>query len=520
MNLITDSVLTLSGGERVSLPELFAALSRGEVRGFPALRPHQRPAWHMFLVQLGALALWTAGRDDLPEDAANWSASLRKLTEDRADDAPWRLFVEEPGQPAFLQPPDPGGLKWSSVATPDKLDLLITSRNHDLKQTIARQAAAEDWIFALVSLQTSGGYDGRGNCGIARMNRGSSSRPMVGLSPVRNGYLSIDPSAWWARDVRILLSERTARQQSGVGTIGGAALLWCIDWPEGQQLDLRVLDPWFIEVCRRVRLTNAGGALSVRGSTSRSTRIDAKAYKGNVGDPWAPVHKTDGRSLTLSERNFDYTQLCDLMFSGNWNVPVLAQPGSDEISDMLLIAEALSRGNSKTYGFKSRIVPVPGKVVPFFSSDTLATFSKAQMDEIRGFAEALKYAIALVAAAGSYDKLDEAIKNRAGRKYFRAAEHASKQFDHAADRLFFPSLWSRVTADASGDANEEAAAKAEFLNALRNAAIAELKSGLPAIPCPTIQRPRAEARAWRAFRRRVRKEYPVLFQEEDVDVAA
>ena len=512
MNLITDSILTLSGGERVSLPELFAALSRGEVRGFPALRPHQRPAWHMFLVQLGALALWTAGRDDLPEDAADWSASLRKLTEDRANDAPWRLFVEEPGQPAFLQPPDPGGLKWSSVATPDKLDLLITSRNHDLKQTIARQAAAEDWIFALVSLQTSGGYDGPKNYGIARMNRGSSSRPMVGLSPVRNGYLSVDPSAWWARDVRILLSERTAGRQNGAGTIGGPALLWCIDWPEGQQLDLRDLDPWFIEVCRRVRLTNADGALSARGSTSRSTRIDAKAYKGNVGDPWAPVHKTEGKSFTLSGRDFDYTQLCELMFSGDWAVPPLARSANDETEDMLLVAEALSRGNSKTEGFKSRVVPVPGRVVSFFSSDTLATFSKLQMDEIKGFDTALRDALVLVPAGGDRDRVEK--------KHFKWTVVARRRFDHVADRMFFPSLWNRVTADASGDADEEAGAKAEFLSALRNAAVTELESALPAIPCPTIQRPRAEARAWRTFYRKVRKEYPVLFQKEDADVVA
>ena len=512
MNLITDSILTLSGGERVSLPKLFAALSRGEVRGFPALRPHQRPAWHMFLVQLGALALWTAGRDDLPEDAADWSANLRKLTEDCADDAPWRLFVEEPGQPAFLQPPDPGGLKWSSVATPDKLDLLITSRNHDLKQTIARQAAEEDWVFALVSLQTSGGYDGRGNCGVARMNGGSSSRPMVALSPVRNGYLSVDPSAWWARDVRILLLERTAGQQSGAGTIGGPALLWCIDWPEGQQLAPRDLDPWFIEVCRRVRLTNADGALSARGSTSRSTRIDAKAYKGNVGDPWAPVHKTEGKSFTLSGRDFDYTQLCELMFSGDWAVPPLAQFASDETEDMLLVAEALARGNSKTEGFKSRVVPVPGRVVSFFSSDTLATFSKVQMDEIKGFDTALRDALVLVAAGGDRDRVKK--------EHYKRTVVARRRFDHAADRLFFPSLWNRVTADASGNADEEAAAKAEFLSALRNAAITELQSALPAIPCPTIQRPRAEARAWRTFHRKVRKEYPVMFQKEDADVVA
>ena len=511
MNLITDSILTHSGGERVSLPELFAALSRGEVRGFPALRPHQRPAWHMFLVQLGALALWTAGRADLPEDASDWSAILRKLTEDQADDAPWRLFVEEPGQPAFLQPPDPGGLKWSSVATPDKLDLLITSRNHDLKQTIARQAEEEDWIFALVSLQTSGGYDGPGNCGVARMNGGSSSRPMVGLSPVRSGYLSIDPSAWWARDVRILLSERTAGQQSGAGTIGGPALLWCIDWPEGQQLDPRDLDPWFIEVCRRVRLTNADGVLSARRSTSRSTRIDAKAYKGNVGDPWAPVHKT-GKSLTLSGRDFDYRKLCDLMFSGEWKVPMLARYANNETEDMLLVAEALSRGNCTTEGFKSRIVPVPGKVIPFFSSATLAKFSKLQMDEIKGFDTALRDALVLVAAGG--------VRDRVKKEHYKRTVVARRRFDHGADRLFFPSLWNRFTADASGDADEEAAAKAEFLSALRNAAITELQSALPAIPCPTIQRPRAEARAWRTFHRKVRKEYPVMFQKEDADVVA
>ena len=71
MNLITDSLISLAGGEKVTLPGLFAAMVRGEVRGFPALRPHQRPAWHMFLVQMGALSLWTAGRDNLPDDAAD-----------------------------------------------------------------------------------------------------------------------------------------------------------------------------------------------------------------------------------------------------------------------------------------------------------------------------------------------------------------------------------------------------------------------------------------------------------------
>ena len=228
-------------------------------------------------------ACWRSGRrgcdDDPPENAADWAAALRRLTPDYPDDAPWRLVVEEPGKPAFLQPPDPGDLKWSTVATPDALDLLITSRNHDLKQAVAKRAAAEDWVFALVSLQTSEGYGGPKNFGIARMNGGSSSRPMLGLVPGRAGDISIDPSAWWAGDVRRLISARTADQHEGVGTVGGPALLWCLTWQEGRQLDLRELDPWFIEVCRRVRLTDTGGALTAQRSTSKAARTDAKGIQ-------------------------------------------------------------------------------------------------------------------------------------------------------------------------------------------------------------------------------------------------
>ena len=512
MNLITDPVLTIADGKKVSLPDLFAGMARREVGGFPALRPHQRPAWHMFLVQLGALSLWTAGRDDLSYEAADWAEDLRKLTPEHPDDGPWRLFVEERGKPAFLQPPDPGGLKWNPVETPDALDLLITARNHDLKQNIAKQSTLEDWVFALVSLQTSAGYDGRGNCGIARMNGGSSSRTMLGITPARDWDQSIDPSAWWARDVLHLVSARKSGESSEVGSVGGAALLWCYDWREGHQLDVGKLDPWFVEVCRRVRLTDTDGAVNAQRSTSRAARVDAKAFNGNLGDPWAPVHKTEGKSLTLGGGNFDYKRIYELMFSGNWAIPLLARSGRDETGDMLLVAEALSRGNSKTEGFKSRVVPVPGKLLRFFSSVTAASLSEAQLNEIKEFDAALRYAIALMAAGGDRDGVK--------RDHFKRAATASKQFDRTADRLFFPSLWRRVEARVLTDPDAEEAAKIEFLKDLFKAAKAELESALPAIPCPTIRRQKAEARAWRAFRSRVRREYPELLEKEVVDVAA
>ncbi len=512
MNLLTDPVLTLSGGNQASLPALFAAMARGEVRDFPVLRPHQRPAWHMFLVQLGALSLWAADINELPKDAEEWASALRGLTPNHTDDAPWRLIVDEWDKPAFLQPPDPGSLKWSQVETPDALDLLITSRNHDLKQIVARQATVEDWIFALVSLQTCEGFGGRGNYGIARMNGGSSSRPMLGLVPGREKDVSVDPSAWWARDVQRLIAARTAGG-SGIGIVGGPALLWCLDWPEGQQLDLRNLDPWFIEICRRVRLVGTDGVVSAQRTTSKSARTDAKMHKGNLDDPWAPVHKTEGKSLTISGGNFDYKRLCELLFSGDWEVPLLARPESSETGDMLLVAEALSRGNSKTEGFKSRVVLVPGQVISLLPSETTATLSKAQMQEIEGFDAAIGKALALMAAGGE--------RSAVKKEHYAHARPARTRFDRAADQLFFPSLWRRVAVASHSD-DAVFKAKYDFLDNLMKAAQAELDAALPTISCAAIHRPRAEARARQAFRGTLRGNPACreLFIGEEINVAA
>ena len=500
MNLIDDPVLTLDGGTKASLPSLFAAMARGEVRGFPVLRPHQRPSWHMFLVQLGALALWTAGHDDQPHEVEAWAEALRGLTPDHPDDSPWRLAVADPSKPAFLQAPASNGPKWSVVMTPDALDMLITARNHDLKQGVARQATAEDWVYALVSLQTCEGYGGKGNNGIARMNGGSSSRPLLGLAPTHREDMSVDPSAWWARDVKLLLAAREKGGRRDLGTPGGPALLWCLDWSEDRQLDIRTLDPWFIEICRRVRLKESDRRLSAQRTTSKGPRIDAKALKGNTGDPWTPVD-TNGKSLTLGERGeFHYRRLYDLLFSGNWNRPLLACPGEGEIGDMLLVAEAFARGNSKTGGFKSRVVPVPGRVMPLFSSGDVGRLASEQMKEIESFDKALGYALALTAAGGKTED------GGVGKKHFAHASPARKRFDQAADRRFFPSLWRRTgAATESDDAMFEA--KRAFLADLWEEAKTEFEAALPSIPCPAVLRPRAEARARRALRNRVWKQY-------------
>lgn len=476
-DLLTDPLIQTDAG-MVSIPALLAEMAAGRVAGFPALRPHQRPAWHMFLVQLAVLALNDAGRTDLHLDADGWRAFLRGLTPDFPDDAPWHLVVDHPAQPGFLQPPDPGGLKWTGVATPDALDMVITARNHDLKSQIAAEASPQDWIFALVSLQTMEGFGGAGNFGTSRMNGGSSSRAMLGLAPAGQGGRVVDPSAWWRRDVERLATGRPAP---------GHALLWCLPWPEGQVLTPDRLAPHYIEICRRVRLTGTG---AVR-ATSKAARIDAKELKGVTGDPWAPVHRTESKTLTLGERDWTYRLLCDLLYSGEWQVPELATVGEDEgRQSMLLIAEAFSRGNSKTDGFRSRVIAVPRAVQRVMFGTEVVELAREQIETIREFDAVLRNALALISAEGARDKI--------GKPNYARASAAREAFQRQADALFFPALWEKLEA---GAAEGRAQAQLRLMRALSAAVRAEFRRAAAGIPCAAIMRPRAEARAAAALER-------------------
>ena len=490
MNLLTEPLIRTDQGW-LTLPGLLAAMTQGQVACFPALRPHQRPAWHMFLVQLATLALSDRGATDLPEDEESWRAALRGLTSDFPDDAPWHLVVADRGKPAFLQPPDPGGLKWHAVAAPDALDMLITSRNHDLKREIAHDAAPQDWIFALVSLQTMEGFGGAGNYGVARMNGGSSSRVMIALAPATDSGWVIDLSTWWRRDVTQLLAGRDG--------LDGHAVLWCLPWPEGQQLDLTGLDLLFIEVCRRVRLTTDEGRLHAERTTSKAARIAAKEAKGMTQDPWAPVHLGEAKTLTLGERDWTYGLLTDLFYGDTWQMPPLVKGAKAETSGaMVLVAEAFARGNSKTDGFKSRVVPVPKAVRKEMFAPKAIDLSEAQIKTIDRLDKALRDGLALIAAEGDHDKLGKA-------EYARTAP-ARAALHRVADALFFPALWDKL---AAGSKDGRHAAHMRFLRQLSQAARQEFMHAAPGIPCARIMRPRAEVRGRRALNARL----AAIFQE-------
>ena len=516
-NLLTQPLFRTGCGPTATLPDLLARLSRDDVEGISALRPHQEPSWHMFLVQLAALALHKAARTDLPLNEKTWRDVLRGLTPAFPNDEPWCLVVADPNTPAFLQPPIPQGvILGTPVPTADALDLLITSKNHDLKQAVAEGAEAEDWVFALVSLQTGEGYGGSGNQGISRMNGGSSSRPMLGLAPISGDTARSNftrPGAWFRRDVAALLALREQLTEDfdhiGYPAHDGWGLMWLAPWPEGEQLALSSLDIWYVEVCRRVRLSVEAGVLKAKHGTSKATRTAAKHLNGVVGDPWAPVHKADHKSLTLSGRDFDYHLLVELLFSGDWELPVLARPAPFETTGetMLLVAAALSRGNSKTEGFKSRTLPVGGKITRALTlgpkREALHVLAKAQMAEINLFIKALCDALALLAAGGDWEKR--------GKEHYAHARPARERLDRMADGLFFDHLWKRFEAEDGDDQDAVLAERTAFAQNLYKMANDVFEAALPITPCrPSLFRLRAEVRARRAFRNTVRKSFPDL----------
>lgn len=498
----------------MSLPGLLAQLARDEVESYPSLRPHQAPAWHMFLVQLAALSLHRAGVADLPTAESEWRDALRALTPEFSEDEPWCLVVDDWGKPGFMQPPVPAGTKLpNSVATPDSLDLLITSRNHDLKQAVAQDSSPEDWIFALMSLQTSEGFGGAKNYGIVRMNGGSSSRPLLGLAPLSTSRAKSDeprPGPWFRRDVSVLLANRAEEcghyEHLGYQVTGGICLTWTVPWPEAEQLSLNALDIWFIEVCRRIRLSICNGQITGRRGTSTAPRIAAKHLNGVVGDPWAPVHKTENKSLTLSGADFDYSRLVELLLSGDWKIPLLAQAAGVDTGNgtMAVVAQALSRGNSKTEGFKSRILPIGGNIAQALAPKRkeLHELAQRQIDEIEKFDKLIRKALALVAAGGESGNLRK--------EHYGFAKEACSTLNRAADDIFFEYLWARFEAQESGREALQSE-QLRFVRQIHARATAIFEAALPAVPCAGLFRPRAEARSRQVFYGSIRYSFPELF---------
>ena len=525
-NLLTDPVirvrLTDGTPATMSLPQMYEALAADAIAAFSALRSHQRHAWHAFLAQLGVIAMQRSDGATLPRKAGEWCALFRSLTRGFGTDEPWRLIVDDPTQPAFMQCPAPNGLGEyrGRVATPDDLDLLVTAKNHDVKQAVAMGCAPDDWMLALVDLQTMAGYLGAGNYGIARMNGGFSARPCLGLAPADGGL-----GAHLFNDMQRMLDGRTALLDSHPEYFDpedGLALLWLEPWDGTTSLDLRELDPYFIEVCRRVRLQAENGGIVAWTAASKAARVAAKDAHGDVGDFWTPVSVKDATALSLSNVGFRYDRLAKLMFDRDfYRLPPAMRVDATRSGQWKVVARGVAGGQGKTDGYHDRSdIAFENRTTAAFGRregrDALARISEAQIEEIREVEKALRFAIA-VAASGGKPAEDLTKTDR------MHANPYARRLDEAVDAAFFGALDRRFLA---ADEEDRAAARAEFARDMISTAHALLDEALDAVPCPVVWRYRAQARATSAFHSRLRRpqsvfsDQPEIFEPQETHNAA
>lgn len=508
-NVLTESLIAITDGaglERVSLPEVLARLSdAAAIASFPELQPHQGHAWHAFLVQLAGLALHRAGRTAPPLEAGEWTALLRGLTPAARDDDAWHLVVEDWTRPALLQAPLPAATHAALKAVlrrPDELDVLVTAKNFDVKSARMDGAGPGHWLFALLSLQTMQGYSGRDNHGIVRMNGGFSSRPALGLVPGTGD----GPGPRFRRDLAVLLAGRGRAEEVLRGPV---ALVWLEPWDGAGSLPLERLHPWFIEICRRVRLVGEGEGLVAQSGPSKAPRVDGKAQLGVVGDPWTPIQVKGAeqpKALTVGDDGFAYGRLQEILFDRAYRLPPMLGPhrGIDGAA-VAVLARALVRGQGKTAGYHERLLPIPGEVLPWLAGerDRVATLAKQRVEDVRTTRKML-YSTLIALHAGNTDKAADADRDWADRW--------SRELDRPGSRVdeeFFERLWPEVLA---ADPDPEHRAWLAFLRAEAQAVFARAAAAAPA---RSGRGYRARAVAETLFEALPRKIFPTLFPPKE-----
>ncbi len=430
----------------LSLPGVFAALTRNEVEDFPALRPHQRHVWHAFLVQVAALFLVRSGTAELPDTDATWREALLSLTPADPDGAAWAL-ISPLDRPAFLQPPVPEGslAGFKEIITPDDLDMLVTAKNHDVKRASIQSARPEHWAFALLSLQTQEGFLGAGNYGIGRMNGGFASRPGIGIEP-QGGI-----GRRFGRDVKrlVALREPLLEEYGLYPTRDGLALLWLPPWDGLSSLPPTALDLFFVEICRRVRLqSHVQDSITARGKSTKTARIDAKSLKGRTGDGWTPLiaDGVERKGLTIDAGGFDYKRMSGLIFpklsdpDAASRAPLQTIAHDDDSEGLVVVARGVVRGQGKTEGFHERRIRVTKHLRRFLveqPTDHAASLAAERVQDAGALSRRVLYpaALAVFTAApldGERKRDDDTAKARANR--------VTEAFDREVDQTFFDAL--------------------------------------------------------------------------------
>lgn len=186
---------------------------------------------------------------------------------------------------------------------------------------------------------------GAGNYGVSRMNGGFANRPAIGVVP--KGH-------WgqrWQWDIAKLLKYRDEIvEHLGLQNKNGIGLLWLKVWSGETSLAFSSLDPFYIEICRRIRLIQSDDDQSIGAITtgSKAARIEATERNGITGDPWMPIDTAAGKALTIGADGFHYRLAAELLFGSKFRSPI-AQilDVADGTENIVVLAQGVTRGQGK-----------------------------------------------------------------------------------------------------------------------------------------------------------------------------
>lgn len=482
-DLLAEPLLTWRDHDRrrskATLPGMLALLGSGELADFPRLRAHQFHPWSMFLTQLAVLALRRSGESDpkIPEGA--WRDRLLELTGGESE--PWCLVVEDLSKAAFFQPAVPEGSieSWKGRADhPDDIDILVTSKGHDVKRGLMPGADVESWVYALVTLQTMEGYSGGkgGYKRVSRMRGGYDTRPRIGITPDHR------IAGRFVRDLKVM-SGIWAEQLDRGYVENGVKLTWLTPWDGESSLSLRQLSPFFVEICRRIRLEGSSGEYHAVFTTSKNRRCVPEIENGDVADPWIPVEGSKG-ALTVSRRGFDYRTLTRLL-GGDFE-PAPTQTLRKEDGDpVTLHAAALARGQGKTQGLHERPVLLAGE-------------ARRRLAVAEGRAAVGQRAQQNVLSA---EKMRAKVLCPALRQLALGDVVTPDRFHSRVDEMFFRNLFGDLE-------RSDQEAQVAWERALHEAAWAELQIAIECSCVPVARRYRAITEAEDKFRACFAKNFP------------
>lgn len=493
-DLLHDPLISVRlppGDARLNLPELLAALARGEVLAYTRLRRHQSDPFHVFTVQLAASILARRGQTEPPDDPVFWRDGLLELADGQT--SAWHLIEADPTKPAFMQSPCPKVEDFAAykpkATSPDELDVLITAKDHDVKMARGKGMDAELWLYALLTIQTTGGYLMHYQAS-ARINTGLGSRAIV--TTVRDPR----PGPRFVEELPIvnIIREQALRTSFGYRS-PGVVLTWLKPRPlkQSQYGAYESLEPLFVEAVRPVRLmSNKDGLMaSMAADVPNQIGLPKTAQNGDTGDPWTTLNMEDKKkgasALTVSGQGFTPKLLTDLIFQRGYRLTPLQQARSGKGATRFC-ASVLVRGQGKTDGFHAVEITIPERarqtLLQAAQRDSLAQRAQEWLNDAANGAKCLRAALMALAEGGPAET------DFGKDTVTRWAEVSQRDYVLAWREDYFPSLW--LAAEPEADLKR---LRAHWAGKLMSLARGVLDKAEQTLPIPAARRLRARVRA-------------------------